>query len=181
MSGVLAVVAWLAALNPPRTRLGLPQSEGRVCLAITVPGVTGGVVFLAVVAVTSDGLLDALEITPEMFRIAAGFVLVIVAASMLLAPVPPQEPVAGGMWGALWPVAYPRVVSPETLALAITTGASDGVQAGPLAVAAGALIGLAAIPLGPTSRRVAASVGRLFAVLLVLVAVWLAIQGVREV
>lgn len=181
MSGLLAVVAWVAALNPARTRLGLPERDGRARMELAGPGVVLGVAFLVAVAALSRSLLDVLEITPEMFRIAAGFVLVIVAAWMIFVPFPPEEPVAPGALGAVWPVAYPRVVSPETLTLAISTGASDGVQLGPMALAGAVLIVLGAVRFGPTGRRVTGAVGRIVAVALILVAIWLAIQGVREV
>jgi small neutral amino acid transporter SnatA (MarC family) len=181
MNGLLSVVAWLAALNPPRTRLGLPERVGRGRMEVVGPGAIIGIAVLLGVSGGARGLLDALEISPEMFRIAAGFVLVIVGAWMLFRPVPDPEPVADGFRGALWPVAYPRVVSPETLVLAVTTGASDGVMVGPTALAGAALIALAALPMGPSGRRISAAIGRVFAVGLVVVAIWLAVQGVREV
>jgi small neutral amino acid transporter SnatA (MarC family) len=181
MNGLLAVVAWVAALNPARTRLGLPERDGRARMELVAPGVWLGVAFLVAVAALSESLLDVLEITPEMFRIAAGFVLVIVAAWMIFEPIPAEEPVARGLLGAVWPVAYPHVISPETLTLAISTGASDGVQLGPMALAGAALILLGAGRFGFTGRRVTATVGRITAVALIVVAIWLAIQGVREV
>jgi small neutral amino acid transporter SnatA (MarC family) len=150
-------------------------------MEIVGPGVIGGIAALAGVAAASRSILSALEITPEMFRIAAGFVLVIVAAWMLFVPVPSQEPVAAGMAGAVWPVAYPRVVSPETLALALTTGASEGVMVGPMAIAGAVVVMLGALRVGPLGQRVLAATGRVVALVLLLVAVWLAIQGVREV
>ena len=181
MSGVMAIVAWLAALNPARTRLGLPEHDDRGRMRVVAPGVVGGVAALAGLAAVAGPLLDALRITPEMFRIAAGLVLMIAAARMALVPEPPPEPVASGPWAAVWPVAYPRVVSPETITLAVTTGASDGLQPIALSIAGATLIALAAVPLRGVGRRVVVALGRLLAAALVLVAVWLAVEGIRQV
>jgi small neutral amino acid transporter SnatA (MarC family) len=181
MSGVMAVVAWLAVLNPFRTRLGLPERDGRGRMEIVGPGVILGVGLLVVLAAGAGSLLDTLEISPEMFRIAAGLVLLIAAAWMAFRPVPTEEPLADGMLGALWPVAYPRIVSPEAIVLALTTGASDGVMVGPMMLAGAAVIGLGAITLDVSGRRVSAAFGRLLAAVVVLVAVVLAIEGIRQV
>jgi len=177
----MAIVAWLAALNPARTRLGLPERDGRTRMEIVGPGVSLGLAVLFAVAALSGPILDALEISPEMFRIAAGLVLMIAAAWMIFAPVPADEPIAKGWVGAVWPVAFPRVIKPETIILALTTGASDGLMISPIVIAGATLVGLGSVPLGPTGRRVLAALGRLFAAALVVVAVVLAVAGIREV
>lgn len=183
MNGVLAVVAAIAVLNPPRTRLGLPADDGRADLRRSFAGIViGGLVLLGVGA-GAGAVLDSLRISPETYRIAAGFVLVIVAGWMLFFPIPTDEPDPGGAWDLVWPVGFPRVVSPEMLTLALTMGASDGVGtlAASLAVALGSLGALAVVPTGPVMTRLLAAVGRVVAVVLVLVGIWLAIEGIREV
>jgi len=67
--------------------------------------------------------------------------------------------------------------------LAISTGASDGLGSTILGLAVAGAVLLAAGPVR-TDRlagRVMAATGRVVAVGLVLVGIWLAIQGVREV
>lgn len=184
MNGVLAIIAYLATLNPVRARLGVPESEGgKARMRLLAPGTFIGVAALIGFAAVSGPLLDALEISPETFRIAAGFVLVIVATWMIFVPVPAPEPVPRGPGSLVWPVAYPRVISPETITLAITTGASDGVGSAlpGLVVAAAVLVALGPVSTRGTVGRVMAALGRVFAVALVVVGVWLALQGVREV
>jgi small neutral amino acid transporter SnatA (MarC family) len=184
MNGLLMLVAYTAALNPMRTRLGIPEhSNERARMGLLATGTAIGVIALVALAALARSLLSALEISPETFRIAAGLVLVVIAAWMLFVPVPADEPIPDGAGAALWPVAYPRVVSPETIALALTTGASDGVGATFCGlVAAGALlVALGPIRRGPLSARILASGGRVFAVVLVLIGIWLVLQGVREV
>jgi small neutral amino acid transporter SnatA (MarC family) len=181
MTGLLAIVAWLAVLNPPRTRLGFPERDERARMEIVGPGIVIGIGGLLIVAAVARPVLDALEITPEMFRIAAGFVLLIAAAWVFFVAEPVQEPVAPGLRGAMWPVAYPGVITPGALVLGLTTGASDGVPWLPLGIGATALLALAVFTPGPIGRRVLVAVSRLLAVAVVLTAVWLAIAGVREV
>jgi small neutral amino acid transporter SnatA (MarC family) len=184
MSGWLAIVAYVATLNPARTRLGIPSDEsGRAEARRLVVGAVLGSVMLFGVAAAATALLGWLEISPEMFRIAAGFILVIVAAWMVFVPEPTPEPSPDSRAAWLWPVAYPRVISPEMLTLVLTTGASDGlgITALGLGVSSVLLVALGVIRSVGLSSRVLASVGRVLAVLLVLVGIWLAIQGIREV
>ncbi len=184
MSTVLATLAFIVTMNPPRTRLGLPETATKRARGDIVPaGIVVGVAVLALVGAAAGSVLDSLEISPESFRIAAGVVLVIAAAWMFFQPVPRPEPVGRGLWGALWPVAYPRIVSPETLTLAVTVGASDGMGrllAG-LAAAAAILLALSAVPATSFSRRYLAELGRVAAVALAVAGVGLLLLGVREV
>ena len=184
MNTLLAIVAYLATLNPARTRLGIPENDnGGARMGLLGPGTAIGVLTLAGIAVVSGPLLDTVEISPETFRIAAGFVLVIVATWMIFVPIPTTEPVPDGFAARFWPVAYPRVISPETIILTLSIGASDGLGSvlPGLGLAAGVLIALGPVRAGPLTRRVMSSLGRVAAVILVVVGVWLAIQGVREV
>ena len=60
MSSMLAIVAVLAALNPPRTRLGLPEmDDGRITRFGAVGVVIGGAV-LVLIAVAAGSILSAL-------------------------------------------------------------------------------------------------------------------------
>jgi small neutral amino acid transporter SnatA (MarC family) len=184
LNSLLAILAFVAALNPARTRLGIPDvGSGRAKMGLLGVGIAIGVSFLVLLGVTAGSLLDALEISPETFRIAAGFVMVIVAAWMIFVPVPTTEPVPDGVLAWVWPVAYPRLVSPESIMLALSVGASDGIGLvwPGLTTASAMLFGLGLVKVGPLTGRLMASVGRIFAVVLVLVGVWLALQGVRQV
>ena len=184
MNTLLAIVAYLAAVNPVRTRLGIPENDsGGARMGLLVPGTTIGVLTLVGIAAASGPVLDAVEISPETFRIAAGFVLVIVATWMMFSPIPTLEPVPDGFASWFWPVAYPRVISPETIILTLSIGASDGLGSvwPGLGLAAGVLVALGLLRVGPMTGRVMSSLGRVAAMILVVVGVWLAIQGVREV
>lgn len=184
MNGILLAAAYLGAVAPPRARLGLPERpDGRGRM-----GVIGGGAVLALAGVWalagwSGPLLDALEVTPETFRLAAGIVMAVAAMVVLARPRPAEEPEAKGALAALWPVAYPRLLRAEVVALALTTGAKEGAAA--TVAAAGAAfaitVALGALRRTPFSDRVLEGIGRLAAVLLVLAAVFLMIDGIRDV
>ncbi len=183
MNGIFLVVTALAAINPPRTRLGLPETDLRARMG---PVSAGSVLaFGALVGLTalSGPLLDALEVTPETFRIAAGFVLLVAGVRSLLRPRPVEEPELEGWGAAVWPVAFPRLFTPEAVAFAIAAGASDGVAGAVIALGTG-IVGV--ILLGMVERRPVADgvlrwTGTLLAVLVVLAATFLMIDGIRDV
>lgn len=184
MNGILLGLAYLAALNPARTRLGLPEAPTRRA----DPAVTalGSVVALGAIlglAWSSGPLLEALEITPETFRIAAGLVGVVAGIAAVWRAHPGDEPVLSGWRAALWPVAFPRLVAPEVAALALTTGSKEGV---PGTFAAAAVVFAIFVALAPVRRAGVpqgawAWIGRMLAVVLVAVGVFLMIDGIRDV
>lgn len=184
MSWILIGTAYLAAVNPFRARVGLPEGDGLRAR----PGVLAGGAGIALAGVWalagwSGPILDALQITPETFRLAAGIVITVAAMVLLARPRPPEEPEAPGALAALWPVAYPRLLTVEVVALALTTGSYDGVV--PSVVAAAVALAVA-VALGfmrrtPLTDRVLIGIGRLVVVLLAIVAVFLMVEGIRDV
>jgi small neutral amino acid transporter SnatA (MarC family) len=184
MNLVMVVVAFVAAVNPFRTRLGLPEGpHGRARSQPLLVGLPVGAATLIGLAAASGPLLRWLQVTPETFVIAAGLVVVLGGAWVLGFAEPADEPKAAGWRAGLWPVAYPRVVGPETLVLAVAVGVRDGVAAVAIGLGAGLLLlgALGALPRRPVAARLLVWLGRLTAVLLVLVGVWLMIEGIRDV
>ncbi|MFQ5517983.1 MAG: hypothetical protein ACE5E8_10475 [Acidimicrobiia bacterium] len=184
MSAVFAVVAFVVTLNPTRTRLGLSDVDDRGgLLRYLIAGTAAGAVVLGLVAAASGAVLRNLEVSPETFRIAAGFVLVLGAVRMTLHPVPHDEPVASGWRAMAWPIAFPRFITPEMVMLSLTAGASDGAgsAAAGLGAAAVVSVGLGAYRPGPLGRRVLVALGLVVSALVMLVGVWLALRGIREV
>jgi small neutral amino acid transporter SnatA (MarC family) len=184
MNGILLVVAYVAAVNPLRTRLGLPESEGgRARMGVLAVGAllaAGGVWGLAG---WSGPILDALQVSPETFRLAAGIVVSVAAIVTLVRPRPAEEPEAPGALASLWPIAYPRLLSAEVVVLALTTGTQEGVAAtvAAAAVAFGTAVSLGLVRRSGFSDRVLLNTGRLASVLLVIVAVFLMVDGIRDV
>jgi small neutral amino acid transporter SnatA (MarC family) len=184
MNGMLLAVAALAAVNPFRLRGGMPEEpSGRARLGPLVGGAVFGLAALAGLALASGPFLDAIEVTPETFRIAAGLVVVAAGIRTVLRPDPGGEPELPGWRAALWPVAFPRVVSPEAVALAITAGSIEGAGATTVVLAAALLVTVA---LGVVARTPGAAsllrwLAGLTGVLLVAAGVFLMIDGIRDV
>jgi len=114
----------------------------------------------------ADPLLDALDISPESFRIGAGIVLAAMGAATLVRPRP------GGPAGAL-------LVTPELACMAIAASADEGVgpALGAAAIALAVVAGLALLPrLAPAGRA-----APFLAALQVVVGVALVVSGVRDV
>ncbi|MDX1690610.1 MAG: hypothetical protein R3290_06275 [Acidimicrobiia bacterium] len=184
MNGLLLGLALVAAVNPPRTRTGLPETTtGRARLPVLLLGSGIALAVVAGLAWWSGPLLDALDVSPETFRIAAGLVAGIAGLRSIIRTSPGAEPELPGLRSAVWPVAFPRLVAPEVVALAITAGSEDGVT-GTVAAAAVAFAALAA--LGPLRRGAVTDgalrwAGAVLGMVLVVIGAVLMIDGVREV
>jgi small neutral amino acid transporter SnatA (MarC family) len=177
------VLGFVAVVNPPRVRLGLPGESARVRASLLVPGaalVFAGAVVLAAVA---GRLLEALEVSPETFRLAAGLVLAVEGAWTLLRPRPGPEPVLPGRLAALVPVAFPLLLTPGLVALALAAGADMGPGRAAGAIACGLLLVLPTLPFGedPREQALLAAAGRLGAALEIAAAAGLALEGLRSV
>ena len=184
MTGAMLVLAFVAAVNPFRARLGLPAGGGaRARLIPMLVGVPVGTAALVALAAVSGPLLRSLQVTTETFVIAAGLVAVLGGGWALGFPEPADEPEASGWRAGLWPVAFPRVVGAETIAVTVAVGAREGsVIAAVGIVAALALLAvLAAIPRTRLVERVLVWLARLASALLILVGVYLMIEGIRDV
>ena len=180
MSGWLLVVAMVAAVNPFRSRVGLREAIPLPAMAVGAAVGIGGVALLAAVAAS---LLDALQITPETFLIAAGLVAIIAGARTMFFPRPMVEPALSGWREGLWPIAYPRILSPEVMALSLALVSQRGV-APTVGAAAGGVVVLALLTrlrLTERTTRVLAALGTLAGMLLVVAGVWMMIEGIRDV
>ena len=183
MSPAMLVVAFVAAVNPFRARGSVPESDsGR---ARTVPLIIGALLTVGSVGLLawwSDPVLRSLAITPETFKIAVGFVAVLTGGYAFAVAVPAAEPELAGWRAGVWPVWYPRLFGPEVMVLALTTGTGNGVagSAGAAALAAAVVVVLAPVR-RPVPRRVLVWIGRIAAAALVVVGIWLTIDGIRDV
>lgn len=171
-----------AAVNPVWVRAALPAGRGRV-VAAAVAALLGFAAVVALAAV-SGPVLDALDVSPSTFRIAAGAVAAIGGAVRLVVPLPRPEP-AGDVWRAgLVPVAFPTLLTPDLGLLALSLGADEGVLPVALAaaVALALLVAAAVVPPPQSGRAGAATTGmaRVIAAVLVVAGVALAVDGVQD-
>lgn len=178
MSLSFLLFAFVAAVNPCRLRLVLPERREAVALGA---GLTLGTV--AVIAAVAGPLLEALDISPESFRLGAALVLALEGARALAFGRPASEPELSGLKAALVPVAFPLLLSPGVVALAIAAG-GDEVELEAVAAAASAFaVALAATfaPRGARADPLLVAGGRLLAALEIVAGVALAVEAVRDV
>ena len=132
----------------------------------------------------SGPILDALEVSPETFRLAAGIVVSVAAVVTLVRPRPAEEPEAPGCTG--------RPVAGRLPEAAGRRGGGAGPDHGhpggrgghgwrPPRSAFGSTVCLGWVRRTGFADRVLLNTGRLVTVLLVIVAVFLMVDGIRDV
>jgi len=174
------VLAFVAVVNPARVRLGAPVKDraGLVALGSLVAFAVGA----ALVAPAGE-ILAALDVSPESFRLATGLVLAVEGAWTLVRLPSPVEAALPGRLGAVVPVAFPLLVTPGLVALALGAGAdASTVEAlGALAAALALASASAAVERGSGSAVVLPAAARLLAAAEIVAAVVIAVEGVRDV
>jgi small neutral amino acid transporter SnatA (MarC family) len=184
MSSVLLFLAALGTVNPPRARLGLPETgEGRARIQPAALGAVVAVLAVWAIAAVSGPFLEAIDVSAETFVIAAGLVIGLAGLRSIVRTAPAPEPELDGAMAALWPVAFPRLVAPETVALAIAAGARNGVAPtiASIGVAMALVVVLAVVPRRAVGDGALRWLGAVAGVVLVLVGTVLMIEGVRLV
>jgi small neutral amino acid transporter SnatA (MarC family) len=174
----LLLLSFLAAANACRTRLALPQ--GGLAIAL---GSLAALATVAALAETGRALIDALEISPESFRLATGLVLALEGARSFLVPRPAAEPELGGLLAAIVPVLFPLLLQPGVVTLAVAAGGDDvaGTAIGAFALALVPLGVLAALPAGPRGSALLVAGARLIGALETVAGVALSIDAIRDV
>jgi hypothetical protein len=155
----------VATTNAGRVALSAQASRPGRRELVAAPLAACGLVVAG--ALLADPLLDALSISPESFRIAAGLVLAAAGVRTIVWPAPAPGPFAAVL------------VTPELATLALSFGADESTGR-VLAAAAPALL---LLPLAYRVRREAAGTlaAQLLAALQLVVAVALAVGGIRDV
>ena len=164
MSFGFLVAGFLAATNAGRVALAF--QAGRPPPRSAVLALVAGLGLVAAAVVFADDLLDALAISPESFRIAAGLVVGAAGVRTLIWPQPAPGP-------------FPAVlVTPELACLAISFGADEGTWKVFAAAALSVPFLIAAVtrPRGPMVLA-----AQFLAALQLVVAVALGVSGVRDV
>jgi small neutral amino acid transporter SnatA (MarC family) len=178
VSFAFLLVALVASTNPCRVRLVLPERRTAIALgALIALGSASGV------AAVGGAFLDALDITPETFRLASAVVLALEGTRALVLARPAAEPELGGLGAALVPIAFPLLLTPGVVMLALTAGGDDIVgQAVGAFVATFALVVLVAlIPRGVRADALLAAGGRLLGAVEIAVGVALAVDSLHDV
>jgi len=174
-----ALLAFVAAVNPAAVAIAVGPRPSRMLVAAAA-GITLALTLVA--AGASEGALDALDVTPETFRVAAAVVLGLTGARWLVVgprPVAVDPPTED--WRAVAvPLLVPVLVTPALAMVSISVGADDGVGVAALGAAIGlALAWVATVVRGPAlvwswAARILGAAG-------IAVALALAVDGVRSV
>jgi small neutral amino acid transporter SnatA (MarC family) len=178
MSFAFLLFALVAAVNPCRVRLVLP--EWRTVVAFGALIALGSA---AAAAAVGGALLDALDISPETFRLAVAVVLALEGARALVLARPTTEPELGGLGAALVPVAFPLLLTPGVIALAVAAGGDDIAAEGVGALAlAFALVLLATlVPRGERADALLAAGGRILGAAEIAAGIALAVDSLHDV
>lgn len=178
MTLAFLLLALVASVNPCRLRLVLPERREAVALgALIALGSAAGV------AAVGGAFLEALDITPETFRLASAVVLALEGARALVLARPAREPELGGLGAALIPVAFPLLLTPGVVMLTLTAGGDDDVAlaVGALVVAFALVLLTTLIRRGARADALLAAGGRLLGAAEIAVGVALAVDSLHDV
>jgi small neutral amino acid transporter SnatA (MarC family) len=178
MTGWFVFVAYLAAVNPPRLRPQLAAGEERGQPKQLVVGAAIVVGAGLILVLAADGILDALDVTDETWRLAAGIVCGLVGGRAVVAP---AREVPLPTASVLFPIAFPLLFTPQLAVLAILFGATEPFAAAWGWLAAGVGAGAVVGRLRYRRPELWLALARLLAAVLVVVGVALLIAGIRDV
>lgn len=181
MSIWLIYASYIAAVNPARLRPVLPEHEGRVDRAALATGVALAAAIGSLIVAFSTSWLDALEITPETWRIAAGMIATVVGLRILAFAGRAKEPELAGRWSALVPVAFPLLITPELVAFVSIYGATEPATTSIGGMVAALVLGVAVGKFSYRRPGVWSAGARLFAAVLVLAGLAMVVEGIRDV
>lgn len=184
MTLVFVAVAFVASVNAARLRLLLPDhgETSRWSAAVVGLGSLVALGVIALMAAVADPLLDALRITDEMWRIAAGLVVIVAGLRYVAAPSTSEEPRLGGYFAALVPITFPLLVTPEIVMLAVAFSVSESTSRTTVGFGIALVLFnlVALIPRG-TKRGPWLAGARFHGALLTIMGVAIVIEGIREV
>jgi small neutral amino acid transporter SnatA (MarC family) len=173
----------LATVNPARVPLGLPDAPTRTRLSLLAAASVAALLLGTAGLAAADPLLDALDVSPESLRIAAGIVLVAGGLRSLVAPRPTSDPGLPGRLAAIVPVLFPLLLTPELALVVLSAGADErnaAALAG-LAVAVVLAVAAALIRRAPVIDGIFVAAARLLGAILVLAGVAYVVDGIRDV
>jgi small neutral amino acid transporter SnatA (MarC family) len=172
----VALAAAAATAAAPALRRPAARAAAAVIGLVVAVGLFGGATLAA------EPLLDALDIAPETFRIAAGIVMAIVGAYAVWRASVGCEPASDSWEAGVFPFGLPLLAGPASLIAAVSyavdrgEGKTLGAAVVPVAVAAGLIVA------GVGRWRPAAdAVARVTGALLIALACGLIVEGVRDI
>lgn len=181
MFAVIAPLGAVAAVLADRVRAGALPHDSRLMLG----GPAAALAVLAAFAALSDPLLDWLDVSPESFQFAAGAAMFPLALRLILQGDSASLPERPPSYAWLVPLAVPMLAGPSSIIAGVSYaarfGESEAIAASAivLALTAGMLAAMEWFEKMPLVLVQTAA--RLSGALLVVIAVELAVDGVRSV
>jgi small neutral amino acid transporter SnatA (MarC family) len=174
-----ALVAVLVAVNPPAVATALRGGRPR---GVTAAAAAVATAVAVAVAALSAPVLDALDVSPATFRVAAAVVLGVAAARWLaLGPWSLPDDVRQGSWQqVVVPLLVPVLVTPQLVAVSISVGADHGVAVVALGATAAMVLAWIMTTVGPATHAWSAG-SRFVGMVAVVVALAMAVDGVKSV
>ena len=179
MTGWFIFLAYLAAVNPARIRPHLAGGEERGQLTQLAIGAATVLTIGLGLVLAADRILDALDITDETWRLAAGVVCGLVGARALAAPGSSESTMPAG--SGLVPIAFPLLLTPQLAMLAVLFGATESLAMSWGGMAVGVAVGAAGGRLRLQRPMLWRATAQLTAAVLVLVGIALVVAGIRDV
>lgn len=181
MTATLLLVAAIAAVDPARFRLAV-RASGVAKTSAILGGAGVAMVVVTGAALAGDSVLGWLSVRPESWRIAAGIVAGFTGVRRLVGGTPAAEPTLASVPAALIPAAFPMLVTPVVLMLAIAGGVDTGAGSVIAGFSAALVLGAAAAAVpGEAGSRLWVAGSRFSAAVLVLAAVVMIISGIADV
>lgn len=183
MSGIgITILLIFASINPPAVLATFNRAGiGRLQPKTAGIAFLGGAAILLAATFAAEAFLDAIQVEPETFRIAAGIVMAVTGAAFILFG-PFSFPVEPGWKGALFPLAFPLLASPAAFSAVVTRSVDKGepqTVIATLVVTAAVAGGVWAV--SGRSSPVPGILARVIGALLIYRAVGLLIDGIRDV
>lgn len=179
MTAWFVLAAYVAAVNPPRLRPGLARADDRGESAQLLFGALIVVGFGLLLVLSAATILDALDITDETWRLGAGVVAGLAGARALIAPKLGEMPAAKGM--GFLPIAFPLLLTPQLVVLAILFGATEPVAAAWGFLTVGVAVGVAVGGLRLRTPGLWLALARFLGAVLVVLGIALVVAGIRDV
>lgn len=176
----LALIGFLAAVNPAAAALAIagnrradrptPIAAGAIIAATVLIGLAG----------VAEVVLDALDVNLGTYRLGAGVVMTVAGLRWLVAGTVPQADEPESDRGLAGFVAFPTLLTPGAVVLAVSVGAEHGTAATAVAVAVAVALGaLAALLRRRFHTGLLRGVVRFLGAALTVVGTIVAVDGVR--
>lgn len=183
------LIIFALAANPAAAAAGLASSAreasvDRFRAAIAAVAIVTALALVVLAVALADPLLELLAVDLGTFRIAAGSVVIVVAAQTIVRGHPGLRASGEGWRAGIYPLGLPLVGGPAVLAAALSWSADN--EAGPWLTLAMAVPGVVlavavAVVAGGRHEAVFGGISRLLGVLLALAGAGLIMSGVQTV